>query len=185
MSYLILFAALFLVGIVCYFLYDCLASKKVCTSEKFGISIFGGVVGVIVIVLVTLCTEEFVKNNVEKYQWEAVYDKAYPIVLNGYDKVTTITDDRGEFYRFTIVNDDNEFELVFAHVDDVEKIVICGVKPYFVPVKEYHCVNQPKIYTLFGFMENVTVKPTKTVGKLIIDEDFYIESYKYELVKLE
>ena len=111
--------------------------------------------------------------------------KPHPIVLNGYDKVTTITDDRGEFYRFTIVNEDNEFESVFALLDDVEKVVICGAKPYFTPVKEYRCINQPKVYTLFGFMDKVTIKPTKTVGKLIIDEDFYIESYKYELVKVE
>lgn len=185
MSYLILFTALFLIGLSCCFCYDCLASKKICTSEKLGLSFFWGVVGVMVIVLITLCTEAFVENHVEKYQWEAVYNKAHPIVLNGYDKVTTITDDRGEFYRFTIVNEDNEFESVFAFVDDIEKIVICGVKPYFVPVKEYRCVNQPKVYTLFGFMDKVTVKPTKTVGKLIIDEDFYIESYKYELVKVE
>ena len=185
MSYLILFTALFLIGLCCCFLYDCLASKKICTSEKLGLSFFWSVVGVMVIVLVTLCAEAFVENHVEKYQWEAVYDKANPIVLNAYDKVTTITDDRGEFYRFTIVNEDNEFESVFAFVDDVEKIVICGVKPYFIPVKEYHCINQPKIYTLFGFMDNVTVKPTKVAGKLVIDEDFYIESYKYELVKVE
>ena len=185
MNYLILFVALFLIGIGCCFFYEGLTSKKVCTSEKIGIGVFGGVVSVIVILLVTLFTEMFVETNVEKYQWEAVYDKAHPIVLNAYDKVTTITDDRGEFYRFTIVNEDNEFESVFAFVDDVEKIVICGVKPYFIPVKEYHCINQPKIYTLFGFMDNVTVKPTKVAGKLVIDEDFYIESYKYELVKVE
>ena len=44
-------------------------------------------------------------------------------------KVSTITDDRGEFYRFTIVNEDNEFESIFALVDDV-LVPLLGCSPF-------------------------------------------------------
>ena len=183
MNYIFLILAVFAISVISCFLLESVTGKKKKFSEKFSISGFITMVVSIVTLLAIVIIEFHVEHNVDKYNWEAVYDKAFPIVLNSVDKVSTITDDRGEFYRFTIVNEDNEFESIFALVDDVEKLVICGVKPYFSPIKEYRCINQPKFYT--WFCPKISIKPNKLSGKLIIDEDFYIENYKYELIKIE
>ena len=183
MNFIFLIVAVFAISVISCFFLENVTDKEIKFSEKCSISGFITMVVSIVTILAIIIIEFHVEHNVDKYNWEAVYDKAFPIVLNSVDKVSTITDDRGEFYRFTIVNEDNEFESIFALVDDVEKLVICGVKPYFSPIKEYRCINQPKFYT--WFCPKITIKSIKVKGKLIVDEDFYIESYRYELIKEE
>lgn len=183
MSYLYLVLLLFGVIVGGCFFYEGVTGRKVNDKLSFGVATT--IVGVMVVLLINLMIECCVEANVNKYQWEAVYDKAYPIVINEYDDIRTFTDERGEFYRFTVVNKDKEYELIVADAEDIDKIVICGVKPYYTPVKEYRCMNQPKFYTWFGFVDRITIKSDRHVGKLIIDEDFYVESYKYELVKVE
>lgn len=180
-----LYLILFLFGMTvggCFF-YEGVTGRKIidkCTNG-FGITL----IGVTVVFITNIIIEISVEENANKYNWEAVYDEAYPIVINEYDDIRTFTDERGEFYRFTIVNKDKEYELIVSPVEDIDKLVICGVKPYYTPVKEYRCINQPKFYTWFGFVDKITIKSDRHVGKLIIDEDFNIDSYKYELVKVE
>ena len=183
MMYLFLVLLLFGITIIGCLSYEGLTGRTVNDKWQFGFAIT--LVGVMVVAMISILIEVYVEANVNKYHWEAVYDKAYPIVINEYDDIRTFTDERGEFYRFTVVNKDKEYELIVADAEDIDKTVICGVKPYYIPVKEYCCMDQPKFYTWFGFVDRITIKSDRHVGKLIIDEDFNIDSYKYELVKVE
>lgn len=181
--YLYLVLLLFGVTVGGCFFYEGVTGRKVNDKLPFGFATT--LIGVVAVLLINVIIEVYVETNVNKYHWEAVYDKAYPIVINEYDDIRTFTDERGDFYRFTVVNKDKEYELIVADAEDIDKIVICGVKPYYIPVKEYRCMDQPKFYTWFGFVDKITIKSDRHVGKLIIDEDFNIDSYKYELVKVE
>ena len=181
--YLFLVLLLFGVTVIGCFCYEVLTGRKF--NEKWSLGFATTLIGVAAVLLINIIIEVYVETNVNKYHWEEVYDKAYPIVINEYDDIRTFTDERGEFYRFTIVNKDKEYELIVADVEDIDKLVICGVKPYYIPVKEYCCMDQPKFYTWFGFVDKITIESDRHAGKLIIDEDFNIDSYKYELVKVK
>ena len=177
-AFLIVFIIVFLFSFGCQF-----SNKKDKISEKIGVSFGLSALSMLFCLLAGIIGEEVIINNLDDYEWEAQYDKHNKVVIDIANDIELIDYNGDVYYRFIIINESGLLESITTSIDNIEEIRVCGVKPSYVPIKSYRCLNPNYANKWFG-TKDVTYNETQHCGKLVIDDDVYIKSNTYKLVEM-
>jgi hypothetical protein len=115
--------------------------------------------------------------------WEAQYGDSHRVVVDSANSIEVIDYNGEVYYRFVIINEEGLLEVINTPIEYIEKVEICGVKPTYIPIEKYKCIEPCFLQKWFGNYLDTIKNEKKAKGKLVIDEDTNIKSLTYKLIE--
>lgn len=115
--------------------------------------------------------------------WEAQYGDSHRVVVDSANSIEIIDYNGEVYYRFVIINEEGLLEVINTPIEYIEKVEICGVKPTYIPIEKYKCIEPCFLQKWLGNYFDTIKDEKKAKGKLVIDEDTIIRSLTYKLIE--
>lgn len=148
-------------------------------TEAFG----AAGVSLLICALLGCVGEVYTDITGDERAWEAQYGDSYRVVVDSANSIEVI-DYNGEiYYRFVIINEEGLLEVINTPIEYIERVEICGVKPTYIPIEKYKCIEPCFLKKWFGNYFDTIKNEEKSKGKLVIDENTIIKSLTYKLVE--
>lgn len=157
--------------------------KRSITHETWTEAFFAVFLSFIICALLGCAGEWYTSITGDERAWEAQYGDSHRVVVDSANSIEVI-DYNGEiYYRFVIINEEGLLEVINTPIEYIEKVEICGVKPTYIPIEKYKCIEPCLLQKWFGNYIDSIKNEEKAKGKLVIDEDTIIKSLTYKLVE--
>lgn len=157
--------------------------KRSITSETWGEAFAAAIVSLMICALLGCIGEWHTNMTGEERAWEVQYGDSYRVVVDSANSIEVIDYNGEVYYRFVIINEEGLLEVINTPVEYIEKVEICGVKPTYIPIENYKCIEPCLLQKWFGNFFETIRKEKQAKGKLVIDEGTIIKSLTYKLVE--
>jgi hypothetical protein len=157
--------------------------KRSITSETWGEAFAAAFISFVMCVLLGGVGEGYTNITGDERAWEAQYGDSHRVVVDNANSIEVIDYNGEVYYRFVIINEDGLLEVINTPVEYIEKVEICGVKPTYIPIEKYKCIERCLLQKWFGNFFDTIRYEKKVKGKLVIDEDTHIKNITYKLVE--
>lgn len=157
--------------------------KKRITDETWVEAFAAAFISLIICVLLGCVGDSYTNKTGDERAWEAQYGDSQRVVVDSANSIEVIDYNGEVYYRFVIVNEEGLLEVINTPIEYIEKVEICGVKPTYIPIEKYKCIEPCFLQKLFGNYLDTIKNEKKAKGKLVIDEDTIIKSLTYKLIE--
>jgi hypothetical protein len=157
--------------------------KRSITSETWSEAFTAVFLSLVICALLGCAGEWYTNITGDERAWEAQYGDSHRVVVDSANSIEVIDYNGEVYYRFVIVNEEGLLEVINTPIEYIEKIEICGVKPTYIPIEKYKCIEPCFLKKWFGNYFVTIKNEKKAKGKLVIDEDIIIKSLTYKLVE--
>lgn len=117
-----------------------------------------------------------IKLNPKKFEYEINYGQAY--YINEAEGIENTSGYGTNFYVFNAFVEDDVSKWFSVGFDEIDLLRIDGVKPCFVPVESFSCINPPILCKWFFHKKPNIRNVNNFKGKLILDTTTSVKKYE-------
>ena len=130
--------------------------KRRITSETWAEALGAVFISLMICALLGCAGEWHTSRTGDERAWEVQYGDSHRVVVDSANSIEVIDYNGEVYYRFVIINEEGLLEVINTPIEYIEKVEICGVKPTYIPIEKYKCIEPCLLQKWFGnYLETI------------------------------